>query len=343
LIDKIQNNATSNMGRLSYVNLMLALEKFPMMSSLFSIDFSKFTLEKTLDSHEEEKLFLLGIMWEHVYNVSFRIENSVMYSKKKELHDRKNTILNFIGDVIPSIEGVQEVIYTDDKEVFVLLDILYNESFIEEIFLQYSSLFGTLDYASFDYALLSLLIKKINIQFCYNSIPTIGGFEISTLDFCKEDKDRFLASVKMKAAGLDNYHWEIVNNKIKYILTITAMIESLHIIYNHIEDVIKHLSQIENDEYLLTPTLDSWKVECNSITKDLFKQINKTCESLLEYLIDEVQGDTLCGFVNVTNSLYAIDDFFLNLIVNRDKLEDEFSIDKYKNLFAGIIDLLLAN
>lgn len=343
LIDKMQNKSISNIGRLSYVNLMFALEKLPKMLSLFEIEFSKFISMDILNKNEEEGLFLLGIMWEHVFNVPSRIESSIIYSKKKEMNYKKDIIQDFIDEIICNIQGVEQVVYSDNKEVFVLLDILYIESFIKKIYLQYTNQFQQLDYGTFDFNLLSLFIKKINIQYCYNSVPTFGGFEIRTLDFTKEDKKSFLESVIKTSIGVDNYHWDIPNVKIKYILTILGSIESFNFIFRHVEDVISNLIKIETDEHLQTQTLDSWKIACDSITKDLFKDINETCETLQVYLMDEKQKDILCGFIKVTNYLYAIDDIFLNLVVNKDKLEDELSIDNYKETFIGIVDLLLAD
>lgn len=343
LEDKIQNKSTSNIGRLSYVDLVFALEKLPKMLDLIKIEFSKFISIDTFGKNEEGELFLLGIMWEHVYNVSCRVENSVMYGKKKEKNNKENIIKRFINETIRDIQGVEQVVYSDNREIFVLLDILHIESFIEDIFLKYTNLFPKLDYGTFDYALFSLLIKKINVQYCYNSEPTIGGFQIRTLDFTKEDKDSFLESVMRTSIGFDNFYWDISKGKIKYILTILGLIESFNFIFRHVEDVINHLSKIEKNECLQTQVLGSWKVACDSITKDLFKDINETCEILQVYLMDEKQKEILYEFSKVTNSLFAIDDLFLNLVVNKDKLEDELSIDNYKGAFIEMVDLLLAD
>lgn len=343
LQDKMQNESTSNIGRLSYVNLMFALEKLPKMLDLFEIEFSKFISMDNFDKNEVEELFLLGIMWEHVCNVSCRVENSVMYGKKKEKNNKKNIIKSFINETICDIQGVEQVVYSDNREVFVLLDILHIESFIADIFLKYTNLFPKLDYGTFDYALFSLLIKKINVQYCYNSEPTIGGFQIRTLDFTKEDKDSFLESVMRTSIGFDNFHWDITKGKIKYILTILGLIESFNFIFRHVEDVINHLSKIEKNEYLQTQVLGGWKVACDSRTKDLFKDINETCEILQVYLMNEKQKEILDGFAKVTNSLFSIDDLFLNLVVNKDKIEEEFSINNYKEAFIEIVDILLVD
>lgn len=343
LLDKIENKEISNTGRLSYVNLMFALQKFSKMSSLLEIEFSKFISVDKFDAKEEEVLFLLGIMWEHVYNVRLRTENAVMYSKKREINHKKNIIQNFIDEIILSIQGVQKVIYAETNEVFVLLDILYSESFLENIFSEYTNMFEKLDYGTFDYALLSVIIKKINIQYCYNSVPTIGGFEISNLDFTKRDNESFLESVTKKAVGFDNYHWEIPNGKIKYILTILGLIESFYFIYRHAEDIIYQLNQIKNEGYLQTETLGSWKASCDSITKDLFKEINSACELLQRYLKDEVKKDILSEFARVTYSLCNIDDLIISCVISKNEVKEESPIDKYKDAFTGTIDVLLAD
>ncbi len=118
LIDKMQNESTLDIGRLSYVYLMFALEKLPKMLDLFEIEFSKFIPMDTFDENEEETLFLLGIMWEHVYNVPSRIESSIMYSKRKEMNYKKDIIQNFIDKAIGNIQGVEQVVYSDNREVF---------------------------------------------------------------------------------------------------------------------------------------------------------------------------------------------------------------------------------
>lgn len=343
LLDKMQNKSTSNIGRLSYVNLIFALEKFPKMLDLFELEFSKFTSMDTFDENEVGELFLLGIMWEHVYNVPCRVENSVMYGKKKEMNYKKDIIKSFINETICNIQGVKQVVYSDNREVFVLLDILYAESFIEDVFLQYTNKFTKLDYGTFDFAFFSLLVKRINVQYCYNSDPTIGGFQIRTLDFTKDNIDSFLESVIRTSIGFDNYHWDIPTGKIKYILTIIGLIESLNLILRHVEDVINELSKIENTDYLQTQVLSSWKVTCDSITKDIFKDINEACEMLQVYLLGEKQKKILYDFIKITKLLFDIDDLLLNLVVNKDKLDVELSIDNYKEAFIGIVDLLLAD
>lgn len=342
LADKMQNRSISDIGRSSYVNLMFLLEKLPKMLSLFETEFSKFISMNTFDKNEEEALFLLGIMWEYVYNVPPRTEGSIIYSKKKEVNAKKDIIQNFIDKAIGNLQGVEQVVYSDNREVFVLLDILYAESFIEDIYVQFMNRLQQLEYGTWNFALVSLLIKKINIQYCYNSIPTIGGFEIRILDFTKEDEESFLESVVKTSIGFDNYHWDISNSRVKYIFTILGLIENFNLIYRHVQDVIDHLTKIENDKYLQIQVLDSWKITCDSITKDLFKDINKTCELLQACLMDKTKKDILCEFVKVTNSLHDVDDLFLNLVVNKDKLENELSIDDYKGAFTGMVDLLLA-
>jgi len=340
LIDKLKNKDTSNLGRLSYVNLMFMLEKFSTMSSLFEQEFSKFISDGIFDAYEEETIFLLGIMWEHVYNTPARIENSLLYNKKKELKSKKNVVRKFIKETIPNIQGVQEVIYNNDNEIFILLDIFHNDSFIEDIGNQFENLFEKLDYATFDYAVVSLLIKKICVQFCFDSVPTIGGFEISNLDFTKQTKDEFFVSVGSKAIGFDNYHWNISDSKTRCILTILGLIESIPIILKHIEDVLKYFVEIENEEYLISENFDDWKIKCDSLVKDLFIQINETCETLQEYLEHKEQKDNLNGFAEMTNLMLDTDDFLLNSTISEDKTEIEFSINKYKEIFIGIIDFL---
>lgn len=342
LIDKINSADVSNNGRLSYVNLMFALEHFPKMLSLFNTFFAKYIPDEASDTNEQETIFLLGIMWEHVYKVPSRIENSVLYTKKRELSNQRDKILNFIEEAISNIFGVQEVVYTGDKEVFILLELLYNESFIEEFYLLFTDLFKEFDYATVNYALVASLVKKINVQFCYNSVPTIGGFQISNLDFTKTNKQDFFASVKNKAIGFDNYYWNIPDNKIKYILTITGLIESFTIIQKHIEDILKYLSQIEHEEYLVISTINNWKLKCDSLAKNLFTQIRATCETLLEYLDNSEQKDILHGFIEVTNSLGEIDDLLLNLAVTKDA-GNEFSFENYRDSFTGVIDFLVAD
>lgn len=222
------------------------------------------------------------------------------------------------------------------------MDILYSESFIEELYGLFIHSFNEFGYATFDFVLVASLIKKIHVQYSYNSMPTLGGFQIVVMDFTKNNKEEFVATVRRKAIGFDNYYWNVSDNKFKYILTVVGLIESFTIIQNHTEDVLRCLDDLDSDKYILAPTIDNWKTKCDSITKELFLQIATTCKLLSDYLKTSEQKGFLQEFNDLTISYNNIDNLFLNLIVNKDILGDGFSFDSYKDSFTNIIDILLA-
>ena len=340
LIEKVKRLDVSNNGRLSYVNLMFALEKFSQMTFLFSTCFPQHIPDGDFVKDEESSIFLLGSMWAYVYTTSLRNENSVLYNKKRGLNQQRDVILGLIKKEIPNICGVQEVVYTDTKEVFVLLDILHADSFVAELYKVFSTLFTDFEYATLDFSLVASLIKKVNIQYAYNSAPTLGGLQIATMDFTKSEEE-FSANIGHRAIGFDNYYWDVADNKMKCILTIIGLIESFTMIQKHIKDVLKYFDQMENNSCLIQPTIDVWKSNCNLFTKDSFVRIKETCSILLNYLGSQEQKDRLEKFNALTQSLDEIDDFLINLTVNES--ECEFTIAEYKSSFTNMIDFLMTD
>lgn len=343
LIEKLKNLPVSNVGRLSCVNLMFALMHFPSMLSLFNTCFDKYINKESIDIHEEENLFLLGLMWTHVYTAPAWSECSTIYSLKKELNNQREQISTFIKESIIQISGVQEVIYTDKKEIFILLEILSHESFLKEIHQHVYDLFGSFEYATFNYALFSFLVNRIYVQFSYNSVPTIGGFVINSLDFTKPNEQDFLLTIKNNAAGFDKQYWPSPESKIKHILLISGYIESLILLQRHTDDVFQYLSQIEVDEYLIKSTINNWRLRCNSITKEIFESTRNSCR-ILQGFIDGYEQKTSIGkFLESVQTLSEIDDLIMNSAFSAEKVEKASILKEYKNSFEGIIGLILTD
>ncbi len=343
LIDKLKNLPVSNIGRLSCVNLMFALMRYPSMLLLYNTCFDKYLNKKSVDIHEEEILFLLGLMWTRVYTAPTRSEYSTIYSIKKEFNTQRERINTFIRECIVQIPGVHEVIYTDKKEVLLLLEILSYESFLEELYQRFYELFGSFEYATFNYALFSFLVNRIYVQFSYNSIPTIGGFVINSLDFTKPNEQDFILTIKNNAFGFDKRNWPSPENKIKHILLISGYIESLILMQRHAEDVVQYLSQIEVDEYLIKSTISNWKLRCNSIAYEAFESTRNSCRILQGFIDDFEQKRSIEKFLEIVQTLSEIDDLIVNLAVDTKIVENANLLREYKKSFEGVIGPMLAD
>ncbi len=340
IIDKFKRADISNQGRLSYVNLMFALQKYPQMASLFDVFFNKYVQEEGCWEREKTSIFLLGAMWEYLYKVPLREENSVLYNKKREINQKKDIISNLIEKGISSIPGVLKVVYPDNREIFILLDVLHAESFVTELYRVFSGLFTDFEYATWDYAYVALMIQRINVQYAYCSKPTLGGFQVNVMDFTKNE-DGFSANVKRSALGFDNYYWPISPDKTRFVLTIIGLIDSFSLVSNHINDVLSYFNKMKDEACVIKSTIDTWKARCNSIAKDIFAQITRTSSQLMAYLDGEEQKAVVEKFDKLTRTINDIDDLLLNLAVNSKEVEEKSILAEYKEAFLRMTDMLL--
>jgi hypothetical protein len=183
---------------LPLINLLETISQIKVMQREFRKLFEELIDEEKiedLEKREMENMELLLEMWKFLEETNLQKLDSVAYTRKKKITQRKQKIEGFFTQKLLAIDGVSNISKPTPRvdgefNIYVTVDIHYTELFFKSLFDKFKRTFPNAATYTIDELYIRSFVDNIIVIPALNNFPMMGAIEVETRNLIIFDEER---------------------------------------------------------------------------------------------------------------------------------------------------------
>ncbi|MEQ5998975.1 hypothetical protein U2I83_05500 [Bacillus amyloliquefaciens] len=300
LIERVKHEEVSHSSRISYINIVNALDIINKLNYLYHEEFPM-EKESIISSKDYYQFQLFSSIWHRLYKGKLRIERSMLYEQKEYIKRYQRRINTFLEKTIANYIGVLEVKKFNDK-FEVIIDFSSIENVFNQLVEDFQTTFPEIEVYTFENSMWNATFNYIFIttSFLEYKVPPSYKLESDKFAYIKDVNSLMLSTKNSEQVKIES---NILDAFFRY----NALKPELHTIFKHTSQVNQFLKQKENDEFFNKDIFEEWNKNMTYYTINILNQILSNINLVKkEILYDFGESKNLDGIMNEIEEIDGI-------------------------------------
>lgn len=336
ILNKVQGNEPSNIGRLSLVNLISALEELPKMQATFRREFALKAVSIDCDN-EYHQLLLLSAIWSYLFAYSLHIEKSVAYRQKEYVKKYRRKIDSYLQTDIAQYDGVLST-QVNKQVVEINADAEKVDAICSNIFNDVKGQFSEIAYSTLEGFLWTESIDRIDIRISLLNEIIPGGYSIPSTHFKTYDNlEKFLKfRSQIREEG---YNVEMQSTLKTALLKCFAYFQPMQMLAYHTQQVYGCISE-KDTEMVDEKVLQSWKDKTLNVIHEGLDDVRNSIGYIFENLDEDTVVQVEAQYVLLLSQIKEYREYLSSRIFSALPSDVAVMSDNLSTHLATFIDIL---